>query len=188
VCIKVPAKLSLLYGCPGVLGINGQPLQLKLFPPVPSGGAAEVRDILEKHNLHSTSELEESNNWLVLGEDVLHGSPWQLLCKGGGELPDADCVTPIMYKKHPESHEVSFKLFPSVPYGGAAEFRDILEKPNFHGVCEPEETTLLSSFGEDVLLHGSPFQVLCEDGSELPDTLCVTPIVHIQNHRRFHSW
>jgi hypothetical protein len=33
---------------------------------VPSGGAAEVRDILEKHNLHSTSELEESDNWLVL--------------------------------------------------------------------------------------------------------------------------
>ncbi len=154
-------------------GINGQPLQLKLFPPVPSGGAAEIRDILENHNLHSTNELEESDQLASFGEDILHGSSLQLLCKDGSELPDAACVTPMVYKKHPESHEVSFKLFPSVPSGGAAEFRDILEKPNFHRVCEPEETNLLSSFGEDVLLHGSLLQLLCEDGSELLDALCV---------------
>jgi hypothetical protein len=187
VCIEVPAKLSLLYGCPGVLGINGQPLQLKLFPPVPPGGAAKVRDILEKHNLHITSGLEESDQLASFGEDILHGSCLQLLSKDGSELPDAACVTRIVYKKHPESHEVSFKLFPSVPSGGTAEFRDILEKPKFHGVCEPEETNLLSSFGEDVL-HRNPLQFLCEDGSELLDALCVTPIVHIQNQMRFHSW
>jgi hypothetical protein len=126
-------------GCPAVLGINGQPLQLKLFPPVPSGGAAEVRGILEKKNLQRACELEESDQLASFGEDVLHGSPLQLPCKDGSGLPDAACVTPIVYKKHPELHEVSFKLFPSVPYGGAAKFRDILEKPNFHGVCEPEE-------------------------------------------------
>ncbi|CAK9219170.1 unnamed protein product [Sphagnum troendelagicum] len=77
-------------GCPGVLDINGQPLQLKLYPSVPSGGWKEVRDILEKHNLHRVCELEESNQLASFGEDVLHGSPLQLPCKDGSELPDAE--------------------------------------------------------------------------------------------------
>ncbi|CAM6044038.1 unnamed protein product, partial [Sphagnum compactum] len=113
--------------CPGVLDINGQLLQLKLLPSVPSGGAAEVRVILEKQNLHRACELEESDQLASSGEDVLHGSPLQLPCKDGSELPDAACVTPIVDKEHPESHEVS------------AASRDISEKHNFHGVCEPEE-------------------------------------------------
>ncbi len=67
-------------GCPGVLDINGQPLQLKLYPSVPSGGWNKVRDILEKYNLHSVCELEESDQLASFGEDVLHGSPSQLPC------------------------------------------------------------------------------------------------------------
>jgi hypothetical protein len=67
-------------GCPGVLDINGQPLQLKLYPSVPSGGWNKVRDILEKYNLHSVCELEESDQLASFGEDVLHGSPLQLPC------------------------------------------------------------------------------------------------------------
>jgi hypothetical protein len=35
-------------GCPGVLDINDQPVQLKLLPSVPSGGAVEPRYISEK--------------------------------------------------------------------------------------------------------------------------------------------
>jgi len=152
--------------CPGVLDINGQPLQLKLLPSVPSGGAAEVRDILEKQNLHRVCELEESDQLATSGEDVLHGSPLQLPCKDGSELPDAACVTPIVEKEHPESHEVS------------AEFMDISEKNNFHGAREPEESDQPAGFGEDVIPHGSPLQLLCKDGSELPEALCVTPIVY----------
>ncbi len=94
--------------CPGVPDINGQPLQQKLFPSVPSLGAAEVRDISEKHNLHRVCELGTSDQLASFGEDVLLGSPLQLLCKDGSELPEALCVTPIVYKEHPESHEVSF--------------------------------------------------------------------------------
>ncbi|CAM6003224.1 unnamed protein product [Sphagnum balticum] len=129
---KFTSKQRLNYhrhkGCDRALDINGKPLKLKLYPSMPSGGAAEVRDIFEKHNLHRVHELEESNQLPSFGEDVLHGSPLQLPCKDGSELPDAACVTPIVYKEHPESHEVS------------AEFRDISEKHNFHGVCEPEES------------------------------------------------
>jgi hypothetical protein len=95
--------------CPGVPDINGQPLQQKLLPSVPSVGAAEVRDISENHNLDRVCELEKSNQLASFGEDVLLGSPLQLLCKDGSELPEALCVTPIVYKEHPESHEVSFR-------------------------------------------------------------------------------
>jgi hypothetical protein len=59
-------------GCPGVLDINGQPLQLKLLPSVPSGGAAEFRNISEKHNFHGVCEPEESDLLASFGEDV----PW----------------------------------------------------------------------------------------------------------------
>jgi hypothetical protein len=55
-------------------------LQLKLYPSVPSGGWNKVRDILEKYNLHSVCELEESDQLASFGEDVLHGSPSQLPC------------------------------------------------------------------------------------------------------------
>ncbi|KAH8972430.1 hypothetical protein BDL97_02G195600 [Sphagnum fallax] len=93
---------------PGVPDINGQPSQQKLFPSVPSVGAAEVRDISEKHNLHRVCEIGKCDQLASFGEDVLLGSPLQLLCKDGSELPEALCVTPIVYKEHPESHEVSF--------------------------------------------------------------------------------
>ncbi len=191
--------------CPGVLDINSQPLQLKLLPSVPSGGAAEFRNISEKHNFHRVCEPEESDLLASFGEDVLHGSPLQLPCKDGSELPDAASVTPIVYKEHPESHEVSaefrdisekhnfhwvcepeesvsakkgrncipkftskqllnyhpLKGFvplvtsmanPSAPSGGAAEVSNILDKHHFHGVCEPEESDLLASFGEDKMM------------------------------------
>jgi hypothetical protein len=53
-------------GCPGVLDINGQPLQLKLLPSVLSGGAAEFRNISEKHNFHGSVSLRKVICWLVL--------------------------------------------------------------------------------------------------------------------------
>jgi hypothetical protein len=45
-----------LKGCDRALDINGKPFQLKLYPSVTSGGAVEVRDILEKNNLHACTE------------------------------------------------------------------------------------------------------------------------------------
>jgi transcription elongation factor Elf1 len=58
-CIHCKAKFKskqwlnyhCLKGCDRALDINGKPLELKLYPSVTPGGAAEVRDILEKHNL-----------------------------------------------------------------------------------------------------------------------------------------
>jgi len=114
---------------PGVPDINGQPSQQKLFPSVPSVGAAEVRDILEKHNLHRVCELEESNQLAGFGEDVFHGSPLQLLCKDGSELPEALCVTPIVYKEHPESHEVSFLVMQDgLSFSPAFVYQEELDK------------------------------------------------------------
>ncbi len=133
---------------------------------MPSGGAAEFRNISEKHNFHRVCEPEETDLLASFGEDVLNGSPFHFRCNDESELPDPACVTPIVYKEHPESHEVS------------AEFTDISGKHNFHGVCEPEEHDQLASFGEDVPPHGSPLQLLCKDGSKLPDVICVTPIVY----------
>jgi len=113
---------------PGVPDINGQPLQQKLFPSVPSVGAAEVGDILEKHNLHRFCELEESNQLASFGEDGLHGSPLQLLCKDGSELPEALCVTPIVYKEDPESHEVSFLVMDGLSFSPAFVYQEELDK------------------------------------------------------------
>jgi hypothetical protein len=113
---------------PGVSDINGQPLQQKLFPSAPSLGAAEVRDILEKHNLHRVCDLEESDQLASFGEDVLHGSPLQLLCKDGSELPEALCVTPIVYKEHPDSHEVSFLVMDGLSFSPAFVSQEELDK------------------------------------------------------------
>ncbi len=41
-----------LKGCDRAFDTNGKPLDLRLYPSVISGGAVEVRDILEKNNLH----------------------------------------------------------------------------------------------------------------------------------------
>jgi hypothetical protein len=114
---------------PGVPDINGQPSQQKLFPSVPSVGAAEVRDILEKHNLHRVCQLEESDQLASFGEDVLCGCPLQLLCKDGSELPDALCVTPIVYKEHPKSHEVSFLVMQDgLSFSPAFVYQEELDK------------------------------------------------------------
>ncbi|CAM6053648.1 unnamed protein product [Sphagnum tenellum] len=112
---------------PGVPDINGQPSQQKPFPSVPSVGAAEVRDISEKHNLHRVCEPEESDQLASFG-DVLHGSPLQLLCKDGSELPEALCVTPIVYKEHPESHEVSFLVMDGLSFSPAFVYQEELDK------------------------------------------------------------
>jgi hypothetical protein len=113
---------------PGVPDINGQPSQQNLFPSVPSVGAAEVRDILEKRNLQRVCELEENDQMASFGEDVLHGSPLQLLWKDGSELPEALCVTPIVYKEHPESHEVSFLVMDGLSFSPAFVYQEELDQ------------------------------------------------------------
>ncbi|CAM6053646.1 unnamed protein product [Sphagnum tenellum] len=61
-------------GCPGVHDISGQPSQLKLLPSAPSGGAAEFRNISERHNFQGVCEPEESDLLASFGEDILHGN------------------------------------------------------------------------------------------------------------------
>jgi hypothetical protein len=157
--------------CPGV-DINGQLLQLKLLPSLPSGGAVEVRDILEKNDLHvrNTFKCIHCNEEYLLKRQLNYHC--RKLCPGVLDI---------------NGQALQLKLLPSLPSGGAAEFRNISEKHNFHGVCEPEGSDLLASFGEDVL-HGSPSQLPCKDGSELPDAASVTPIVykeHPESHPDF---
>ncbi len=104
-------------GCPGVLDINGQPLQLKLFPSVPSGGAVEVRDILEKNNLH----VRNTFKCIHCNKDCLSKQRLNYHCCMG--CPGVLDIN---------GQALQLKLFPSVPSGGAVEVRDILEKNNFH--------------------------------------------------------
>ncbi len=147
-CVKMFAsKERLNYhrlkGCDRALDINGKPFQLKLYPSVTSGGAVEVRDILEKNNLlaRNTFKCIHCNECLLKQRLNYHR---RMGCPGVLDI---------------NGQPLQLKLLPSVPSGGAAEFRNISEKHNFHGVCEPEESDLLASFGEDVL-HGNPDEMM----------------------------
>jgi hypothetical protein len=159
-CIHCKTKFASKHHhkvCDRALDINGKPLKLKLYPSVPSGGAAEVRDILEKDNLHRACEVQESNQPASFGEDFLHGSPSQLPCKDGSELPSAGkhnfhedvllhcsplqllweyrrmlpdylCVTPIVYKEHPESHEVSFLVMNGLSFSPVYVYQEEVDR------------------------------------------------------------
>ncbi len=143
-----------LKGCDRALDINGKPFQLKLYPSVTSGGAVEVRDILEKNNLH----VKNTFKCIHCNKECLSKQQLNYHCHMG-------CNGVLDINDQP----LQLKLLPSMPSGGAAEFRNISEKHNFHGVCEPEESDLLASFGEDVL-HGSPNEMMGCRMSTMADT------------------
>jgi hypothetical protein len=147
-CAKIFALTELLNyhhleGCDRALDINGKPFQFKLKPYVTSGGAVEVRDILENNNLHVRNTFK-----CIHCNECLFKQWLNYHCHIG-------CPGVLDINGQPSQ----LKLLPSVPSGGAAEFRNISEKHNFHRVCEPEETDLLASFGEDVL-HGNPNEMM----------------------------
>ncbi len=176
-CIHCKAKFTskqrlnyhCLKGCDGALDINGKPLELKLYPSMPSGGAAEVKDIMHKHNLPVRNAFNciHCNKECAVEEQLdYHRS---MCCPG---VPDIN------------GQPLQQKLVPSVSSVGAAEVRDISEKHNFHRVCELETSDQLASFGEDIRC-GSPLQLLCKDESELPEALCETQMVyreHLESH------
>jgi hypothetical protein len=178
-CIHCKAKFTSkqrlnyhrLKGCYRAFDSDGKPLKLLLYPSVTSGGAVEVRDILEKNNLH----VRNTFKCIHCNQECVSKQQLDYHCRR--RCPGVDINGQLL----------QLKLLPSLPSGGAAEFRNISEKHNFHGVCEPEGSDLLASFGEDVL-HGSPSQLPCKDGSELPDAASVTPIVykeHPESHPDF---
>ncbi len=178
-CIHCKAKFTSkqrlnyhrLKGCDKAFDINGKPLELKPYPSVTSGQAVAVRDILEKNNLY----VRNTFKCIHCNKECLSKQRLNYHCRMG-------CPGVLDINDQP----VQLKLLPSVPSGGAVEPRYISEKPNLQGVCEPEERDQLADFGEDVIPHGSPLQLLWEDGSKLPDVLCVTPIVY-KEHPESHE-
>jgi len=100
-----------LKGCDRALDINGKPFQLKLYPSVTSGGAVEVRDILEK-NLH----VRNTCKCLHCNKECLSKQQLNYHCHMG-------CPGVLDINGQP----LQLKLLPSVPSGGAAEFRNISE-------------------------------------------------------------
>jgi hypothetical protein len=91
--------------------------------------SAESRDISEKHNFHGVCEHEERDQLASFRVDILpHGSPLKLLREDGSKPPDVLCVTPIVYKEHPESHEVSFLVMDRLSFSPVFVFEEELEK------------------------------------------------------------
>jgi len=93
----------------------------------------KFKDILEKHNFHKVLVPKE-NGWLdSFGEnDLLHGSPLQPFYKDGSELLRAICVTPILYKEHPKSHEVSFLVMDELNFSPIFGYLEELHKEDLN--------------------------------------------------------
>ncbi len=80
--------------------------------------SAEFRDISKKHNFHKVFGWGCHSPW----------QPLQLLWEDGSKLPDILGVIPIVYKEHPESHKVSFRVIDGLSFSPVFVYEEELDK------------------------------------------------------------